>query len=230
MQYKSRRDVHPVPGVVLQGSGQLAADKMGRMKPEPGDNQRVEAFDADISAISVQNGFRLLTKFPVPGPVLQLHDQCLRTADGTEHLREQGNLLFRTIQAKGAQFIEGEVINPGMDATDPVQRVIMKHHDLAVFGETDIQLDAVAFAGSLPECGERVLRNTSVTAVQTTVGVVDPTEHGTLPATEMSGSYGPDRHTDRGEKELPMASAHHAPLSRLRPVLPVRRRLQAWRP
>ena len=86
------------------------------------------------------------------------------------------------------------------------------------------------FTGSLPECGERVLRNAFVTAVQTSVGVVDPTEHGTLPTVEMPGGNGPDRHTHRGEKEFPMVSVHHAPLSRLRPALPARRQLQAWRP
>ncbi len=212
VQDKASCDRLTVSGIVAQRGGQLTTDKMAGMDTKPGDDQGIEAFNADVPAVSVQEGFGLLTEFPISGTVLDLHDQRLGTADGAEHIREQRDLLIRPVQTEGTQFFQGELIDTGMDTADPIKCIVVKYDHLAVFAETDIQLNAVAFLCSLPKGGKRVFRDAPVTAVQTPMGVVDSAENRTVLPTEVAGGKRVNRQsgTDRGENEkrLQMIPVH----------------------
>ena len=69
MQDKASCDRLTVSGIVAERGGQLTPDKMSGMHAKPGDDQGIEAFDADVPAVSIQESFGLFTEFPVSGTV-----------------------------------------------------------------------------------------------------------------------------------------------------------------
>ena len=143
-----------IVGVVLHGGGQLAAEQVRLMHAEPGHDQGIEALDAHIAAIGAQDPVRLFAELPVAGTVLQFHDQRSAAVDHRKDLREEGDTLFRAAKPQRRQFFIGEGVHAGIHAADAVERIVVKHNDLAVFGKLNVQFDAVAGLGRQTKRGQ----------------------------------------------------------------------------
>ena len=102
------------------------------MEAEPGDDQRVEALNADIAVIAFQQGEGLFTEFAVARAVFQLDNQGLTALNVFQNLGKEGDLFIGAAETQLLQLGSGQLVHAGMHAADAVQRVVVEDHDLAV--------------------------------------------------------------------------------------------------
>ena len=175
-QHQAARRGHVVIG--LGRPRQLAAQQVRRVFFEPAHDAGVKALDTVGAVIGAHQRQALFTELGVARPGLELDDKGRAPRHHREHLGQQGDALVGAAKAHAAQLLQRERVHPPVYAADPVQRVVVKDHHLAVFGQLDIQLDAVARLRRQPERGEAVLRHRLVPRVQPAVRVVAAVKGG----------------------------------------------------
>ena len=149
---------------------QLAPDDVRTMAPQPHQAPVVKGLHAEAALILLQllaGDLRQLVVVAVHG--LQLHNQGNLALNQVQHIGKGGNGFRGVSQMVLAQFLGGQILHPAGLTGGAVEQGVVDYRQVAVFGQVQVQLDAVAVFHGGPEGGQTVLRQTAV--VEATVGV-----------------------------------------------------------
>lgn len=178
-QQEGRREYQSV-AVLQEIAGELAAHDLRAMAAQPPQHARVEGLDAvDELREAVEQLAGALCQLGVIALVgLDLDDQRRLALMDRQDLLQIGHGLVRSLQTAGCQLLSRHVAEPAVHAGGALQAFVVHDDELAVLGQMDIQLGAVAMLHCTAEGKQGVLRHAVFRIVQAAVGIIILTQSG----------------------------------------------------